>query len=270
MFHKYLELTPAKPKLRKLHSLLEQTPYDGKTCQHPGWTTDALLDKIQASEKELMAGLAAMEACEIGRAWFLLDTDYTMRVLSLITNFIEENSWPLDKVLKAETVETLGDLEPAEVVAQVFGTFLKQAEDNKDHFCLHRDAVSRFYGKYLLQTGTAFDLAEFETMWQQSVPEGVETKLEHLRGIGLVEKSDSSSRTGNSVIRYFPEGDLSENVQQRLSVLFGLRKRWTVEEMEPYVETLTTPTLNVNALLTKYARALNVDGMKYFCSKHGN
>jgi sister chromatid cohesion protein DCC1 len=52
-------------------------------------------------------------------------------------------------------------------------------------------------------------------------------------------------------------------------MLFRVREKWTVDEIAPYVESLTTPILNVNGLLTKFARAANVNGKKVFCSKHG-
>jgi sister chromatid cohesion protein DCC1 len=52
-------------------------------------------------------------------------------------------------------------------------------------------------------------------------------------------------------------------------MLFRVREKWTVDEIAPYVECLTTPILNVNGLLTKFARAANVNGQKVFCSKHG-
>ena len=70
-------------------------------------------------------------------------------------------------------------------------------------------------------------------------------------------------------IRSFPESSLPESVHDRLEMLFRVREKWTVDEIAPYVESLTTPILNVNGLLTKFARAANVNGKKVFCSKHG-
>ena len=70
-------------------------------------------------------------------------------------------------------------------------------------------------------------------------------------------------------IRSFPEHCLPDNIHDRLETLFRVREKWTVDDIAPYVDCLTTPTLNVNGLLTKYARAANVNGQKVFCSKHG-
>merc|ERR1712048_1013637 len=71
------------------------------------------------------------------------------------------------------------------------------------------------------------------------------------------------------VIKRFTEDSLPVNIQDRLNVLFNARERWTLTEISPFIEPLTTNKLNVNALLTKYARPLNISGVKYFCAKHG-
>ena len=122
----------------------------------------------------------------------------------------------------------------------------------------------RFYAEYLLQTGSTFNLDEFETMWQQALPEGIGTKKEHLAGLALIDDKSSPK-----VIKYFCEKSLPEGVYDRLELLFGVKAKWTLEEIDPYVQALTTPKLNVNALLTKYARGSNIDGVKYYSSKHG-
>ena len=71
------------------------------------------------------------------------------------------------------------------------------------------------------------------------------------------------------VVKYFPEWKLTENVQERLASLFAIKEKWTMEEIAPFVEKLTAPKLNVNALLTKYSRVSMINGVKHFSSKHG-
>ena len=98
----------------------------------------------------------------------------------------------------------------------------------------------------------------------QAVPEGVVTYLDQLSGLVLVDSDKNPS-----VIRRFSEEDLPVSIQERLTELFSARERWTLAEISPFIEPLTTKKLNVNALLTKYARPLNLNGVKYFCAKHG-
>ena len=94
----------------------------------------------------------------------------------------------------------------------------------------------------------------------QAVPEGVVTNIDHLKGLVLIN---------NDHIKRFPEDDLPISVVDRLNALFSARDKWTLNEISPFIEPLTTKKLNVNALLTKFARPINSDGVKYFCSKHG-
>ena len=90
------------------------------------------------------------------------------------------------------------------------------------------------------------------------------TDLDHLSGLVLVDGDKSPA-----VIRRFSEESLPVSIQDRLTVLFSARERWTLAEISPFIQPLTTKKLNVNALLTKYARPLNIDGVKFFCAKHG-
>ena len=140
--------------------------------------------------------------------------------------------------------------------------------------------MCRFFGEYLLQTGTNFHLNEFTKLWQQALPGGDDKSatltvggrpetdrcvfradLSQLKGIALVDTKDQT-------VKNFPEWKLPENIQDRLSVLFQMRSLWTLDDLEPFVTTCTTPKLNVNALLTKYARASTINKVKHFCAKH--
>lgn len=260
VYHTYLEVKEMRPRLRRLFHLMSDK--DGKYPGGTGYRFEDLCSRIQCSETELKSGLAETGAIEMEGKWYTLQADYKMKVLSLITNFIEENSWPLDGVVREETLRELSEIENRDVVEKVFDAFLDPTDDGGGKYSLNAPAVSRFYGEYLLQTtGNAFNLAEFMVMWQQAVPEGVRTDVEeHLRGIALIDKK---------VVKYFPEWKLTENVQERLTSLFAIKEKWTLEEIAPFVEKLTAPKLNVNALLTKYSRVSMINGVKHFSSKHG-
>lgn len=187
-----------------------------------------------------------------------------MKILSLITNVIESNSWPFNSVDKAETMELLKDLDNADAIEGVFSLYLSPDSDSDKKWILDEAKVSRFYAEYLLQTGSIFNLAEFESMWQQALPEGILTRKSHLSGLALIDEESNPA-----VIKYFSEKSLPEGVYDRLEILFEMKSKWTLEEIDPYVQALTTPKLNVNALLTKYARGSNINGIKYYSSKHG-
>ncbi len=243
----------------------------------------------------------------------MLDDAYRMKVLSDVLKFADENSWSLEQVNREETVETLQELEPKEIVAQVrkllllynvllplrvlkisglssiryerlenvfvenvfvsiyvpailqvFDQHFESAGDRPGHSLLRRK-LSRFFGEYLLQTGSLFRLEDFSTMWAQALPEGVEPDMEQdLAGLAIVDRTK-----GEGTVRYFPEHALPEDVLERFQALFRAKEKWRLEEIGPFVQKLTTGKLDVKALLTKFARASNEGGVKYFSSKHG-
>ena len=258
-FCRYIELKECKPGMKKLREMLSEGTLGQKGHldeRQRGKSFEALKQSVQCSEEELDVGLKVLDAVRVAGKWFLLDDDYRMRILSMITNFMEENSWPMDGLVKSETVEALKEIEPEDIIRQVFEQYTK--EDTH----LSVDKLARFYGEFLLQTGSEFNLTDFMEMWKASLPAGIDVKLYHLNGLALVQKAENK-------IKYFPESTMTENVHERLELLFSAREKWTLEEIEPYVQRLTTPKLNVNALLTKFARASKVEGVKYFSSKHG-
>lgn len=124
-----------------------------------------------------------------------------------------------------------------------------------------------------------FFFEEFSKLWQQAVPGGDDktsvevdgvletnrylfrTDISQLNGVALVDSKEG-------IVKNFPEWKLPESIQERLEVLFKVRSLWTLNDLEPFVSACTTPKLNVNALLTKYARASNTNGVKQFCAKH--
>jgi hypothetical protein len=98
-----------------------------------------------------------------------------------------------DNVIKSDTVKALQELEPDFIVEQIFDIYFCPNDSNK--FRVHRDRMCRFFGEYLLQTGTTFDLSEFMSMWTQSMPEaendeeGFQPEISYLKGLALVRKA---------------------------------------------------------------------------------
>lgn len=265
--YKFMELQQCRPKLRRLRQLLTAKPYTHTSSKegHRGFSLDALLERVQASREELRKGLTAIEAVTVDDQWFILDTDYQMKILSYILRFFNESSYKLDCVKKSETVEAIKELVPEGLVSQVFDIYCDKMEGgDEDEHNVNNNKVCRFYGDFLLAPTSGFNLSEFLEMWQGAVPDGLQSSIEQLAGLALVDNSAKPA-----TIRRFTEESLPETIQDRLAELFLARERWTVEEITPFVSELTTAKLNVNALLTKYARPLNVAGVKYFCAKHG-
>lgn len=59
----------------------------------------------------------------------------------------------------------------------------------------------------------------------------MKTDLKYLDGISLVDRTSKPE-----VIWYFAESDLPEDIQERFTVLFETREKWTLNEIRPFVE----------------------------------
>ncbi|MGH0148697.1 UNVERIFIED_CONTAM: hypothetical protein FKN15_013567 [Acipenser sinensis] len=114
----------------------------------------------------------------------------------------------------------------------------------------------------LLQNAVKFNLSEFQEVWQQSVPEGMTTRLDQLKGLALVDRSSRPE-----TIFLLKVEDLPEDTQERFNCLFGMREKWTEEAVSPYIQDLCGEKQTIGALLTKYSRASMQNGVKVYSSR---
>ncbi|KAK7100068.1 sister chromatid cohesion protein DCC1-like [Littorina saxatilis] len=269
--HEYYELRPVKPKLRVLRQMLNENQYSGRECeeddQHTGkkYTMSDFLNVVQASEEEIVAGLKRLKALEIEGKWRVLDFDFMSTVMSNIVHLAEERDWISTGVALHECLEVLQDLFLREVIIHVLKYYSIQTSDtneDSDVYLFDEDKVCQFYAEVCLRNSGKFNLSEFLQVWDESVPMGMKTSLTQIQGMALVDR-DSNPET----ISFFPADNLPEDVSGRFDYLFDTRKKWTLDEISPYVSDLTTPKMDVGALLTKYSRASVQNGIKVFSSR---
>uniref|UniRef100_A0A8D0BAF3 Sister chromatid cohesion protein DCC1 n=1 Tax=Salvator merianae TaxID=96440 RepID=A0A8D0BAF3_SALMN len=163
-----------------------------------------------------------MAACYIKGHWRILDFDYEMNLLNHVTQLIYTESWSLDRVPLSTCLQELG------------------------------------YGKkYICEDETYFETDEEKILWQQSVPEGIVTRLDQLKGLALV---DQSSRP--ETIFLLNVEDLPKDNQRRFNSLFTITEKWTEAEITPYIQDVCSEKQIVGALLTKYCRSSMQNGLK--------
>ncbi|XP_035452255.2 sister chromatid cohesion protein DCC1 [Spodoptera frugiperda] len=269
-FFTYYELKPCKPRLTKLRKILEPTKYQGLELEYAVDKTkllsyEALCDKIQASKAELNEELEKIQAVLLDGHYRLLEFEYEFRVLSYMLDLIDENSWPLDKISREITIDSLKELVPLPILEAMFRFYTDPSveEDGVQFYQYKQDKVCKFLARVLLKSAGKFNLEEFLQAWKDSVPDGMVTDESLLSGIALVDKSSTPQ-----VVWGFAETDLPEEINQRFKILFQTKPKWTVDQISPYIECYATEKLNVNALLTKYARASTQDGVRVFSAKH--
>ncbi|XP_047455359.1 sister chromatid cohesion protein DCC1 [Mugil cephalus] len=265
----YWELRKQRPKLKKLKKLLLENPYEGPTLRgqeentENRYTMEDLLERIQASEEELKTHLETIHACQIDGYWRVLDFDYEMKLLGHVTQLVDSESWSFNKVPLQTSLEELAPLEPREMIEHCLNCYGERYTENDEVFyALSEDKVCRGIALMLLQNAVKFNLSEFQEVWQQSVPEGMSTRLDQLKSLALVDRNSHPE-----TICLLRVEDLSEDTVERFNHLFTLREKWTEEDITPYIQDLCGEKQTTGALLTKYARSSMQNGIKVFNSR---
>ncbi|XP_076016924.1 sister chromatid cohesion protein DCC1 isoform X2 [Genypterus blacodes] len=265
----YWELRRTRPKLKKLKRLLMENPYEGPALGGQEENTEDrhtmmdLLDKIQASEEELQAHLQTMHACQIDGFWRILDFDYEMKLVGHVAQLVDSESWSFNKVPLQTSLEELSPLEPKEMIKHCLDCYGKcYTENDQVFYALDEDKVCRATALLLLHNAVKFNLREFQEVWQQSVPEGMSTRLSQLKSVALVDRSARPE-----TICLLQVEDLPEDTLERFNHLFALREKWTEEDITPYIEDLCGEKQTTGALLTKHARSSMQNGIKVFNSR---
>ncbi|XP_062320845.1 sister chromatid cohesion protein DCC1 [Osmerus eperlanus] len=266
----YWELRKQRPRLKKLKKLLMENPYEGPTPAYEEdthtmqkYTMMDLLERIQASEEEIKAQLKTIHACEIDGYWRMLDFDYEMKLLGHVTQLVDSESWSFSKVSLRVSLEELAPLEPREMIEHCLNCYGRRyTEHGETFYALDEDSVCRATALMLLQNAVKFNLAEFLEVWQQSVPEGMGTRLDQLRSLALVDRSSRPETL--SLLRV---EDLPEDTLERFNRLFTMREKWTEEDITPYIQDLCGEKQTTGALLTKYARSSMQKGIKVYNSR---
>uniref|UniRef100_A0A8V0Y3D7 Sister chromatid cohesion protein DCC1 n=1 Tax=Gallus gallus TaxID=9031 RepID=A0A8V0Y3D7_CHICK len=284
----YWELRRCRPKLKKLRKLLMEDPYEGpdsakdQTSTVSKYTTEDLLSLIQASEEEILHQLQVIGACVIEGYWRVLEFDYEMKLLNHVTQLIDSESWPFNKVPLRTCLEELGPLEPTdqeslhnlrlpfkvlslqEMIEHILSSYGRKYSDDAGevYFEMREDKICRAIAQMLLKNAVKFNLSEFHEVWQQSVPEGMSTSLDQLKGLALVDKASRPE-----TIFLLKVEDLPEDNQERFNSLFSIREKWTEVDITPYIQDLCAEKQTVGALLTKYARSSVQNGIKVYNSR---
>ncbi|XP_018792004.1 PREDICTED: sister chromatid cohesion protein DCC1 [Bactrocera latifrons] len=268
IFHEYFECREIRPRYRKIYELLQLTRYSGPENEEYIdrkllFTYDQLLDTVQCSRKQFDEGLIQFRAMEFEGRMRVLECEYEMRIVNFMLGLLSENSWALDEVEYEETLSALEGIAPTEIVKGLFRIYTTPTVGKEGKYTYKESLVSRIIAQNILQPELKFRKDEFMSTWQEALPEGMRCDEQFLRGLGIIDREGITP-----CIRSLVEELLPTNIHDRMRILFKNKARWTKEEMEPYIECFTTPTLSVSTLLAKHARSLTENGVRYFVSKH--
>ncbi|XP_060593222.1 sister chromatid cohesion protein DCC1-like [Ruditapes philippinarum] len=281
VIHTFFELRPCKPRLAKLRTMLNENPYSGQASEededHQGkkYTFNEILDLVQGSETEIMKALDKMQALVINGYWRVLDFDFLVQVMTHLLQLCDENDWTHTGIPIEECVSVLQELFPRNVIEHVLKNFSTKLSSNTtedddeekmqidiDYYRLDEDKVCRFFAEQILKHARKFNLNQFLSTWEKSVPEGMKTTLFQLEGMALIDRQSTPE-----VICYLSADTLPEDINERFDFLFRTKEKWTLEEITPYIKDLETDKMNISAMLTKFARASTTNGVKMYNSR---
>ncbi|XP_012217397.1 sister chromatid cohesion protein DCC1 isoform X2 [Linepithema humile] len=265
IFTSYYEVKETKPNLTNLSTFLNSSSFNGleyESMINPKtlYSWEKLQTELQASDHELKQALADFLIADINEA----------RSLNLMLDYFGEQSWELDEVDKESTYECLKELIHEPVFNAIFEKYTqvstKTKIDGSPLYIYDERKCCAMIARILLAASPVTEYKEFMETWTIGIPEKMQLKEEYLCGAALV--TYNASKMQKEVVSC-PEADLSNNIHKRLNELFQIKAKWTAEEITPYIMRFTKGTMNVNALLTKYARCSTKNGLKYYGSKHG-
>lgn len=235
IFYEYFELREIKPKLKKIHDLLKLTTYCGPENEDTVdkkhlFSFSQLLRTVQCSEGEFIKALEQFRCIELEGKLRIMEQSYEFRVLSLMLGVVSENSWQMDQIDKDVTVDSLYGIIPTEICSKLFDFYTHKIEAT-GKFQYKEDLVARIMAANILQSGLKFQIDDFMSTWQETLPDGMEVQEKYLSGIGIIDR-DSNPPCVKSLL----EEDLPMSILERLKVLFKAKYRWSLELISPYIE----------------------------------
>lgn len=236
--YKYLEAKRSRPRLKKLIQLLHKTEYKGPEQEYQTEESDLLTyvdmrNRVQASDEQLEEALKTLNVMKIQGKMRILEFEYSFRVLSYMLKLMDENSWAVDEIDCNETINSLADIIPEEIVKQMFELYTEESKivDGVQLYRYKNDMICKFFAEVLLKSAGKFKLSEFLQAWTESVPEGMIVDESILCGIAVIDR-----KANPNTIRAFFEEDLPEDIAARFKVLFEVKEKWTVPEISPYIQ----------------------------------
>ncbi|KAJ1971960.1 Ctf8p and Ctf18p associating protein [Dimargaris xerosporica] len=251
-FDSCLELEPSLPRSSRVWQLMSSTSYSGPEYEELNingqklYTWDNLCAAVQLDDQQLMR-------------------------LIFATLVIEDV--PLDKVPVQVCLEDLADQGiPSMVITQLLRAFACDCAptfampSETETYALDTTKIARFFANQLLQADKdkRWLKRDFMDAWRKLTPEALPVDLALLRGLVVEETQD---RDHQAYIYYLAQDALSHDPPTRFRELFRLKERWTAEEMEPFIESLTPSAKKRATLVLKHCRMSKHQGATVYTSR---
>ena len=167
---------------------------------------------------------------------------YVSHLLDLIILTATADSLPLNNLAVGEIIRSLSsDDEKPECIQAVLKSFSDVPIERISPsippliqaYSLSQQKVTRWYGLRTLSniTGGIQPTTSFLKDWKYALPIGIDKVEPHL----TLLRGNYHHPTPTQ-IQYLPASGLSKNAEDRFAQLFGIKDRWALEEIMPFLE----------------------------------
>lgn len=278
MFTGYLELHEVLPRTGVLPALLGECPYEGEeaeeekemaletaeTTKGRKYTWEALRNQVQASDQQLLNALKRINAFEWNGHWRLLGRSFITELMDRIITAAHANEWPLSAI-PVEACQQNLRMYPGQVVEHCLRIYSRSTESpTPDVVALDPTLLCAMRAEDILLEGPdkPWVLSDFMGKWKDRMQNDditLSPSSEMLKGIALVSTLGTERR-----LTYLPNTSLPPTAPARFAFLFNKQRKWTLDEVTPYIEDLVEPGMTAEKLLMKYARMSEQNGQRFF------
>eukprot|EP00756_Hemistasia_phaeocysticola_P067396 Hpha_TRINITY_DN9940_c0_g1::TRINITY_DN9940_c0_g1_i1::g.140526::m.140526/K11271/DSCC1, DCC1; sister chromatid cohesion protein DCC1 len=273
------ELLPTPPPLEHLRQILRESEVgeanlveeQGEGCEEPaakrprrGHTTSELENIVPCSNVELRKALADTAVqhdglwCSVSEG--LLDEclESLLRIGGAELDLMGGFTW-------AQAEGSLGDLHPIVAVRGCVTKFCSRApggdekkievDPDATKFVLSPERVAGQRARQLLDRNASWGFESFMEQWTALCPPGVKPQKEWLGGRARLILTETGAPRQ---VKKFEESLLPRDPARRFTSLFGEEKRWTREDIEPYLNPIAGTGQSVDQLLRQHTRKYKV------------
>jgi sister chromatid cohesion protein DCC1 len=268
----HLDLTEIAPRLDRLRDMLASVAYGVggametdamETDDAAGYAFEELDENVQASEMEIMRCLEDEHALCVDGKWRGVDAGYRLHALSMLAVTIGGNGWMTSAVPEDDVVATMtADGFIREVVLNTLQAFGDRNDDGAT-WCLDEKRVCRAMLEPIVRSGVGvkqWRLSEVMETLNAKLAEvsldSMAAKEEYLSGLALIERPD---RANEAFVTTLIASELPTEPADRFRALWEAKPKWTLAELEPYLEGQARPGQTIESQLLKFCRVTSGD-----------
>jgi sister chromatid cohesion protein DCC1 len=164
---------------------------------------------------------------------------YVTQILDFIITAATANSLPLDALTLVSILTSFGDEERPECIQTILRTFSKSPTERillltraNVAYSLDHSKIIQWYGiRTLADINHKMPTALFMERWQSVIPAAIDKATPST----TLLKGNCYHPTPTT-IHYLPASELSTVPEQRFGQLFGIKEKWSMEEIMPFLE----------------------------------